>query len=111
MLSSIIIRQRVNGKSGSSARPSRTGSSTGTWKSSDKSCGGSAVSSSNPTIPIVFENRTSNRVFVQFLNGSFGSGQYGGNGTVLLAGDTSYDIATLSSSLPSFPALGNIPNV
>ena len=35
MPSSIIILQRVNGKSGSSARPSRNGSSTATWKSSD----------------------------------------------------------------------------
>ena len=35
MLSSITIRQRVTGKSGSSARPSRIGNSSAIWKSSD----------------------------------------------------------------------------
>jgi hypothetical protein len=69
------------------------------------------MASSNPTIPIVFENRTGKQIFVQFLNGSFGPDQYGANGTVLLAGDHGYDIAKLSSTLPSFPTLGNIPNV
>lgn len=63
------------------------------------------------SIPIVFDNQSGQSVWVQFLNGAFGSGQYGANGTVLLSGDTAYDISTLSSTLPDFPDLGNIPNV
>jgi hypothetical protein len=67
--------------------------------------------SANPTVPIVFDNQTSKQVFVQFLNGAFGPGQFGADGTQPLAGNTAYDLATLTSSLPNFPGLGEIPNV
>lgn len=63
------------------------------------------------SIPIVFDNQSGQTVYVQFLNGSFGSNQTGAGGTVPLSGDTAYDLATLSSAVPNFPDLGNIPNV
>jgi hypothetical protein len=48
---------------------------------------------------------------MQFLNGSFGSGQTGKGGAVALAGDTAFELSALSSDLSAFPELGNIPNV
>jgi hypothetical protein len=66
---------------------------------------------SPPAIPIIFINQTSNTVWVQFLNGVFGSGQTGANGAVALSGNTAYNLADLSSTVPGFPELGKVPNV
>lgn len=65
-------------------------------------------------IPIIFDNRTGRTVWVQFLNGAFGSGQVGAAGAtkpVALSGDTAYDLADLVSTVPGFPELGSVPNV
>jgi hypothetical protein len=64
-----------------------------------------------PPALIVFDNQTSKSVFVQFLNGVFGPGQYGKNGQLPLSGDTPYNISDLGSSVPGFPELGTIPNI
>jgi hypothetical protein len=69
------------------------------------------MSSEISKIPVVFDNQTKKQAFVQFLNGSFGPGQFGANGKQPLAGNTPYDLATLTSSLNGFPELGEIPNV
>lgn len=65
-------------------------------------------------IPIIFENKTTfsdDQVFVHFLNGAFGPGQTGAEGTVPLSGDTAFSFAQLKSAMSQFPGLGIIPNV
>ncbi len=62
-------------------------------------------------IPIVFDNQSGASVWLQFLNGSFGAGQFGANGSVALAGDSAYSLQQLSSAVDGFPELGTLPNV
>jgi Beta-1,3-glucanase len=62
-------------------------------------------------IPIIFDNRTTTAVWIQFLNGAFGPDQVGAGGSVALAGDTAYSLTELTSAVPGFPALGEVPNV
>jgi hypothetical protein len=62
-------------------------------------------------IPIVFDNQTAEPMWIQFLNGAFGPGQVGAGGAVPLAGNTAYSLTELTSMVPGFPALGEIPNV
>jgi len=66
---------------------------------------------SNKSIPIIFKNLTGQDAYVQFLNGHFGTGQTGANGTVNLAGDTAYSFTELSSEVPGHSSLGSVPNV
>lgn len=69
------------------------------------------MSTTGNTIPIVFENLSGQDVCVQFLNGAFGSGQYGASGAVPLSGDTGYSLSALEGLVPAYSATQKIPNV
>ena len=62
-------------------------------------------------IPVIFDNKTAQPAWIQFLNGTFGPGQVGAGGAVTLAGNTAYPLSALRSQVPGFPALGAVPNV
>lgn len=66
---------------------------------------------SSNNIPIIFDNQTGQKAYVQFLNGHFGAGQTGANGAVALTGDKAYSFDELTSDLPNFEKLGKVPNV
>lgn len=62
-------------------------------------------------VPIIFDNQTGTPVWIQFLNGLFGPGQVGAGGSVQLTGNKAYSLTELTSAVPGFPELGEVPNV
>ncbi|MDE1150109.1 MAG: hypothetical protein PW843_26445 [Azospirillaceae bacterium] len=69
------------------------------------------MSTTSNAVPVIFDNQSGGEVWIQFLNGVFGTGQTGAGGTVALSGDTAYSLSDLTGPVPGLPGLGNVPNV
>ena len=67
-----------------------------------------------PFIPVIIENNSGladDKVWIQFLNGTFNSGQTGDGGAVHLMGNTGYSLHQLTSELTNISELGSVPNL
>jgi hypothetical protein len=66
-----------------------------------------------PFIPVIIENNSGHaddKVWIQFLNGTFNSGQTGAGGTVHLMGNKGYSLAQLKSEVTNI-SLVSVPNL